>query len=220
MGFFRWRITGPSIGVRWGGRSSQIWISLFPHSGWIGERYKQLCRNHVTQTVAVIFTRTGLSFNTDFWWFTDSYWLGQWAYSMERNGMADLLSKEASQQRLNYGTWRITLHSTAGSYSYYHRPFNEALEDREGAWLASVDQNSQQFCFGYFWFLDIVYWYYHRPFNEALEDRDGAFGSCCLHMFCLVLSGCLDRISFDRNYFILRQLLLYVTGYMSAVWTA
>ena len=43
----------------------------------------------------------------------------------ERNGVADQLSKEATQ--LEFGIWKITVHSSKGSYSYYHRPFHEAV---------------------------------------------------------------------------------------------
>ena len=45
----------------------------------------------------------------------------------ERNGVADQLSKEATQWHLEFGIWRITVHSLEGSYSYYHRPFHEAV---------------------------------------------------------------------------------------------
>ena len=41
----------------------------------------------------------------------------------ERNGVADQLSKEALH--LDYGIWRISVHSCEGSFSYYHRPFHE-----------------------------------------------------------------------------------------------
>lgn len=41
----------------------------------------------------------------------------------ERNGMADLLSKESTKRSMLFGTWRITIHSTEGIYSYTHRPF-------------------------------------------------------------------------------------------------
>ena len=45
----------------------------------------------------------------------------------ERNGVADQLSKEATQWHLVFGIWRITVHSGEGSFSYYHRPFNDSV---------------------------------------------------------------------------------------------
>ena len=45
----------------------------------------------------------------------------------ERNGVADQLSKEATQWNLDFGIWRITVHSLEGTYSHYHRPFHEAV---------------------------------------------------------------------------------------------
>lgn len=41
----------------------------------------------------------------------------------ERNGMADQLSKAATQQDIALGTWRNTVHSPGGIFSYYHIPF-------------------------------------------------------------------------------------------------
>lgn len=46
----------------------------------------------------------------------------------ERNGLADQLSKDATQQDLALGTWRITIHSPGGTFSYYHRPFHDDIE--------------------------------------------------------------------------------------------
>ena len=45
----------------------------------------------------------------------------------ERNVMADQLSKEATQQHLDFGSWRITSHLPEGSFSYYHRPFHDGF---------------------------------------------------------------------------------------------
>ena len=51
----------------------------------------------------------------------------------ERNGVADRLSKEASQ--LPFGCWKILEQDLAGSYSYFHRPF---IEEQA---LAVLDRN-------------------------------------------------------------------------------
>ena len=45
----------------------------------------------------------------------------------ERNGVADQLSKEASQRHIDFGLCKITEHSRVGSSSYYHRPFFEPV---------------------------------------------------------------------------------------------
>ena len=45
----------------------------------------------------------------------------------ERNGVADQLSKEASQRHIDFGLCKITEHSHVGSSSYYHRPFFEPV---------------------------------------------------------------------------------------------
>ena len=45
----------------------------------------------------------------------------------ERNGVADQLSKEASQWHIDFGIWKITEHSRVGSSSYYHQPFYDTV---------------------------------------------------------------------------------------------
>ena len=45
----------------------------------------------------------------------------------ERNGVADQLSKEASQRHIDFGIWKITEHSRVGSSSYYHQPFYDTV---------------------------------------------------------------------------------------------
>ena len=50
----------------------------------------------------------------------------------ERNGVADKLSKEAIQWHIDYGVWRISVHSSVGSFSYYHRSFHEELLEQQG----------------------------------------------------------------------------------------
>ena len=47
----------------------------------------------------------------------------------ERNGVANQLSKEATWH-LDFGIWRITVHSREGSFSYYHRSFHDAVMDQ------------------------------------------------------------------------------------------
>ena len=51
--------------------------------------------------------------------------------------MADQLSKEATQWHLDYGIWRISVHSREGSYNYYHRPFHEEVLEQQGV-LAQI----------------------------------------------------------------------------------
>ena len=50
----------------------------------------------------------------------------------ERNGVADQLSKEAIQWHIDYGVWRISVHASVGSFSYYHRSFHEDLLEQQG----------------------------------------------------------------------------------------
>ena len=45
----------------------------------------------------------------------------------ERNGVADRLSKEATQ--LEYGIWKILYQTPVGTFRYYHRPFHEVVQD-------------------------------------------------------------------------------------------